>query len=67
MKPSLLTQLGCLGSLAVALSLGSAAQAENIPNSIQIFPEQSSQPTTLTSKQNNPEQQAIISNNDSIA
>jgi|CryBogDrversion2_11_1035321.scaffolds.fasta_scaffold28556_2 hypothetical protein len=61
MKPSLLTQLGCLGSVAFVLSLGSAAHAADT-NSIRSVVFTASQPSTLSVAQN----ESILGQNDSI-
>jgi hypothetical protein len=46
MKPSLLTQIGCLGSIAFALSLGTPAQAGTVSERTIIY-SSLSQPSTL--------------------
>lgn len=69
MNSSLLTQLGCAGSIILALSLGNAAatQAETEPTRVIVFSSssQTSIPITVSSEQNNQEQ-ANISDNQSI-
>ncbi len=60
MKPSILTQLGCAGSIILALSISNAAQAETSPTRTIIF--SSPQPITVSSERNNPEQVNISDN-----
>ena len=67
MKPSLLTQLGCLGSIAFALSVGTAAHAGTVSErTIIITASQSSNPTSIVSSGSNDNNSITVSQDQTL-